>query len=69
MYQTRSREEIEIPNIGTAWLLLSHGAWLGAALAACSIGVSMYTIVKVNKIYSNVQALAIGRLYFGSFKN
>lgn len=29
-----------IPDIGTAWLVLSHGAWFGAEIAAVSVSLN-----------------------------
>jgi hypothetical protein len=37
------QQQYRDPDIGTAWLLLSHGAFLTAAVAALGISTALYT--------------------------
>lgn len=46
-------------SIGTAWLVLSHAAWLGAALTAMSVGTSLIALVDKDRDLVRPMAIAL----------
>lgn len=41
-----------IPDIGTAWLVLSHGTWFGASIAATSVALNESTGPSVQYVWA-----------------
>lgn len=55
------------PEIGTAWLVLSHGSFLAAGIACSALGVSLLAIYTDKKLRSTTKPLAIGWVVGGIF--
>jgi len=53
--------------IGTAWLVLSHGAWVGAALACFAIGLGMLFVLEADGLRDKVKPNSIGWIATGIF--
>lgn len=60
--KTKAKEttcnEQNLPNISTAWLVLSHGPWVGAAIALMAITVAVY--VAFISGFPNLRPLGVG---------
>lgn len=55
------------PEIGTAWLVLSHAAFLGAGVACSALGAALLSIFVNDKDRSTTKPLAIGWMVGGIF--
>lgn len=54
-------------EIGTAWLALSHGAWVGASVACFSISMALVSLFGSGVLHDPIKSMALGWAALGLF--